>query len=392
MSYNLLPRKLSWIIACSIFIHPVIAEESFEFPMISEVLRKVLFPQGDGGSKYFRIPAIITAKNGDLLAVIDARRNTTRDLQHTRNIDIAFKRSSDNGQTWSDIDFITNFPDGEVGSDASLVMERETGKILCFYNYLDHDTKFNKSRPSKTAVNYRYFLQTSDDHGKTWSQPRDIRDEILQDHLTRRDFVFVTSGRGMQTRSGLIIHTVVHVGKAGYLFGSSDQGKTWGALKKASPFSPANESKFVELSDGTWMINARVNGSGYRYVHRSTDQGKSWISKKETNLPDPGCNAELLVYTSKKDGYAKDRLLFVNSHSQKGRENLVLSISYDNGNTWAFKKCIEKGAAGYSAITACKNGDIGIFFENGTKMTFVRVTLKDLTDGKDKLSKPYQMQ
>ncbi|NBU86299.1 MAG: exo-alpha-sialidase, partial [Verrucomicrobia bacterium] len=187
-------------------------------------------------------------------------------------------------------------------------------------------------------------LQTSDDHGKTWSQPRDIRDEILQDHLTRRDFVFVTSGRGMQTRSGLIIHTVVHVGKAGYLFGSSDQGKTWGALKKASPFSPANESKFVELSDGTWMINARVNGSGYRYVHRSTDQGKTWISKKETNLPDPGCNAELLVYTSKKDGYAKDRLLFVNSHSQKGRKNLVLSISYDNGNTWAFKKCIEKGA------------------------------------------------
>jgi len=25
-------------------------------------------------------------------------------------------------------------------------------------------------------------------------------------------------------------------------------------------------------------------------------------------------------------------------------------------------------------------------------MTFARVTLKDLTDGKDKLSKPYQMQ
>ncbi|HAD21294.1 MAG TPA: exo-alpha-sialidase [Opitutae bacterium] len=391
MSYNLLQRKLSWIIACSIFLHSVTAEESFEFPMISEVFRKVLFPQGDGGSKYFRIPAIITAKNGDLLAVIDARRNTTRDLQHTRNIDIAFKRSSDDGQTWSDIDFITNFPDGEVGSDASLVVERETGKILCFYNYLDHDTKFNKSRPSKTAVNYRYFLQTSHDHGKTWSQPRDIRDEILQDHLTRRDFVFVTSGRGMQTRSGLIIHTVVHVGKAGYLFGSSDQGKTWEALKEASPFSPANESKFVELSDGTWMINARVNGSGYRYVHRSTDQGKSWMSKEETNLPDPGCNAELLVYTSKKDGYAKDRLLFVNSHSQKGRKNLVLSISYDNGNTWAFKKCIEKGAAGYSAITACKNGDIGIFFENGTKMTFVRVSLKDLTDDTDKLTQPYKI-
>ena len=46
------------------------------------------------------------------MAVIDARRNTTRDLQHTRNIDIAYKRSMDNGNTWTDIKFMTNFPDG----------------------------------------------------------------------------------------------------------------------------------------------------------------------------------------------------------------------------------------------------------------------------------------
>ena len=86
-----------------------------------------------------------------------------------------------------------------------------------------------------------------------------------------------------------------------------------------------------------------------------------------------------------------DRLLFVNSHSQKGRKNLVLSLSYDNGRTWAHKKCIEKGPAGYSTLTSCENGDIGIFFENGKKMTFVRVTLNDLTDSQDKLSKPYKI-
>ena len=43
-------------------------------------------------------------------------------------------------------------------------------------------------------------------------------------------------------------------------------------------------------------------------------------------------------------------------------------------------------------MTACSNGGIGIFFENGAKMTFLRVTLKELTDGKDKLNKPYQIQ
>jgi sialidase-1 len=170
------------------------------------------------------------------------------------------------------------------------------------------------------------------------------------------------------------VHTIVHVGNGGYLFGSDDQGKTWAALRHASLFSPANESKILELSDGTWMINARLNGSGHRYIHRSNDNGKNWSGSKDSSLPDPGCNAEPILYTSKLDGYKKDRLLFVNAQSSKGRKNLVLSLSYDN-----------------SSITICKNGDIGIFFENGTKMTFVRVTLKDLTDGKDKLSKPYQM-
>ena len=367
-------------------------KQGLEISTISKVHRKVIFPQGDGGSKYFRIPAIITAKNGDLIAVIDARRNTTRDLQHTRNIDIAYKISTDNGDNWSEIKFMTDFPDGQVGSDASLILDRTTGKIFCFYNYLDHDTEFNKSRPSRVAVNYRFYLQTSEDHGKTWSKPIDIRDQVLPDSVTKRDFVFVTSGRGIQTRSGTLIHTIVHVGKGGYLFGSDDQGETWTALRDASPFSPANESKILELPDGTWMINARLNGSGHRYIHRSNDNGKNWSGSKDSSLPDPGCNAEPILYTSKLNGYKKDRLLFVNAHSSKGRKNLVLSLSYDGGQTWAHKKCIEEGPSGYSSITICKNGDIGIFFENGTKMTFVRVPLEDLTDGKDKLSKPYQMQ
>ena len=73
----------------------------------------------------------------------------------------------------------------------------------------------------------------------------------------------------------------------GYLFGSDDQGETWTALRDASPFSPANESKILELSDGTWMINARLNGSGHRYIHRSNDNGKNWSGSKDSSLPDP---------------------------------------------------------------------------------------------------------
>jgi len=360
-----------------------------DYPLIKNADTKVLFAPGQAGSKYYRIPAIVTAMNGDLLAVIDARRTSTADMQHVRDIDIAMRRSSDNGDSWSDVEFITKFPDGQVGSDPSLIVDRSTGEIFCFYNYLDHDLEINKTKPSRTAVNYRHYVQSSKDHGKTWSKSKDIRDDIMPAGVKERDFVFITSGRGIQTKSGALIHTICHVGKGGYLFGSNDHGKSWQALK-SKKYTPADENKIIELSDGTWMINARKNGSGSRYIHRSSDKGKTWVGEKDENLPDPGCNAEPIVYTLQSDGYAKNRLLFVNSHSTKGRKNLVLSLSYDDGKTWDYKKCIEKGASGYSAITICKNGDIGIFFENGKMMTFVRVTLADLTDNKDKLQRPYK--
>lgn len=360
-----------------------------EIPLINNAYRKVLFAPGQAGSKFYRIPALVTAMNGDLLAVIDARRTNLADLQYVRDIDIAIRRSQDNGKTWTETGFVTAFPDGQVASDPALIVDRITGEIFCFYNFLDHDLEINKTRPSKKAVNYRHYVQSSKDHGKTWSEPRDIRDNILPKGVKERDFVFITSGRGVQTRSGALIHTICHVGKGGYLFGSNDHGKTWQALK-SKMFSPADENKFLELSNGEWMINARVGG-GTRYVHRSSNKGKTWRAQRDTNLPDPACNAEAIVYTTKKDGYARNRLLFINAHSANSRQNLVLSISYDDGRTWKFKKCIEKGASGYSSITICKNGDIGIFFENGRKMSFVRVTLEDLTDGKDKLSKPFKL-
>lgn len=363
-----------------------------DYPMIKGAFNKVIFSANEGGSKNFRIPAIATAMNGDLVATIDARYGGG-DMQYNKKVQIAFKRSADNGKTWTDMELMTTFPKGEVGSDPSLIVNKKTGKIFCFYNYLDHNSEFNKKAPGKRAVDYRHYVQSSKDHGKTWSKPRDIREEIMPDHVQARDFVFISSGRGIQRENGDLLHTITHVGKGGYLFGSKDGGKTWGAYKEKAIYTPANENKVVELSDGALMINARNNGGKFRYVHRSTDQGASWTGAKDLNLPDPSCNAEPLVYTRKKDGYAKDRLLFVNACSLKGRKNLVLSISYDDGKTWKHRKCLKKGSAAYSSMTICKNGDIGIFYEDNKakEMIFVRTTLKALTDGEDKLSIPFDL-
>lgn len=51
-------------------------------------------------SNYFRIPTLLTLKSGTVVASADVRYGGTHDSKS--NIDIAFSRSMDNGETWSD--------------------------------------------------------------------------------------------------------------------------------------------------------------------------------------------------------------------------------------------------------------------------------------------------
>lgn len=67
-----------------------------------------------------------------------------------------------------------------------------------------------------------------------------------------------------------------------------------------------------------------------------------------------------------------------------------MRISYDEGRTWSDGKVINPGPSAYSSLTICKDGSIGVLYEPGYKaVRFARFTLEDLTDGKDKLSRPY---
>ena len=75
---------------------------------------------------------------------------------------------------------------------------------------------------------------------------------------------------------------------------------------------------------------------------------------------------------------------------EKGRMNLTIRVSYDEGQTWTEGKTIYGGGTAYSSLTILKNGDIGVFFEKDDykENTFVSFSLKWLTDGKDKFKKP----
>lgn len=330
------------------------------------------------GVACYRIPAIVTAENGDLIASIDERVPSCGDLKWSKDINIIVRRSKDNGVTWGDIEMVVDFPLGQSASDPSMIVDGKTGDIFLFYNFMDLD---------KANGVYRFHVVKSRNNGKTWSEPVDITDQIAKPEWDK-DFKFITSGRGIYTTDGRMLHTMVNLNNGLRVFGSDDHGKSWYFID--TPVKPADESKIVELSDGRWMINSRVNGAGMRSTHISSDQGNSWTTRKETKLIDPSCNASIIRYTSVADGYDKDRLIFSNANSVKGRVNLSVRISYDDGESWSEAKTIYSGGSAYSSLTVLDNGDIAVFFEKDHyKANDVAVfSLEWMTDGADKYTKP----
>ena len=327
----------------------------------------------------YRIPAIVTAPNGDLVAAIDERVPSCGDLKWSNDINIVIRRSSNNGKSWTPIETVIDFPLGKSASDPSMIVDEITNEIFLFYNYMNLDTEKD--------VYYLHVMKSAD-NGKTWSEPEDITSQIAKPEW-HKDFKFITSGRGIQTSSGKLLHCMVNLDSGMHLFGSDDHGKSWYFID--TPISPANESKVIELADGSWMVNARSNDKkGMRYVHVSKDEGKTWETRGEPQLADSGCNASIIRYTSIKDGFKKNRLLFANANSKKGRTNMTVRVSYDEGKTWTEGKTIYSGSSAYSSLTLLKNGDIGLFFEQDghKKNPFVSFSLKWLTDGEDKYTRP----
>jgi sialidase-1 len=325
----------------------------------------------------YRIPAIITAPNGDLIIAIDERVPSCDDLRTNDNIDIVIRRSEDNGETWSEIVTVVDYPLGESASDPSMIVDEVTKEVFLFYNYMD--------LINEKDVYYLKYIK-SNDNGKIWSEPVDITTQITRPEW-HNDFMFITSGRGIQTREGKLVHTLVNIQHGLHLFASDDHGKSWYLID--SPIFPGDESKVVELEDGFWMVNSRVAGAGVRFVHLSEDEGKTWISKPDSTLVDPACNASIIRYTSVKDGNDKNRLLFSNANAADSRKNLTIRISYDEGQTWSEGKTVYAGGSAYSSMTVLANGDIGLFFEKDfyNECAFVRFSLEWLTGGKDKYIK-----
>ena len=92
----------------------------------------------------YRIPSLVTAPNGTIIAAIDERNISCGDLKWNRDINIVLRKSFDNGETWSELEKIIDYPLGESASDPSMIVDRLTNEIFLFYNYMNLDKEKNK--------------------------------------------------------------------------------------------------------------------------------------------------------------------------------------------------------------------------------------------------------
>ncbi|MBN1559715.1 exo-alpha-sialidase [candidate division KSB1 bacterium] len=76
------------------------------------------------GVACYRIPALITAANGHLLAVMDERVPSCLDLHRNDDINIVMRRSDDDGATWSEMVSIVDYAVGMSASDASMIVDK----------------------------------------------------------------------------------------------------------------------------------------------------------------------------------------------------------------------------------------------------------------------------
>lgn len=325
-----------------------------------------LFRQGDDGVHTYRIPALVETRKGTLIAVADARHDKSSDLPG--RISLVMRRSFDKGTTWSPAQVIRKVEQGGVG-DASLLLDRGSGRVWCFHGYGPPGIGFPTAKPG--AVTGAETLQVhaiySDDDGDTWSPPVDITPQIKDPSWQA---MFATSGTHFETSHGryLVPMVVRDSGRAvsarnAY---SDDKGRTW----KIGPAigRGTDESKAVELADGTILENMRAGKA--RAVARSRDGGITFDEPaEEAALVDPSCNAGITRYQRR----GRNLLVFTNAASER-RENLSVKISPDGGRTWTGGRTIHSGPAAYSTVIALRDGTIGVLYERGEKYAAERIT------------------
>jgi predicted neuraminidase len=129
---------------------------------------------------------------------------------------------------------------------------------------------------------------------------------------------------------------------------TDDWGATW---KTSTPLVGAGniQPTLARRTDGSLVAFMRDNGPPPKRLmtSRSTDRGETWSRVEDTDLPNPGSGAEVVVL---RNGH----WVLIYNDLERDRHSLALSISEDEGRTWPITRHLERDADG--AVAAGRRG------------------------------------
>jgi hypothetical protein len=327
-----------------------------------EFSERVVFAAGTEGYSCFRIPAVVEAANGDLLAFAEGRVN---DCGDDGDIDLVMRRSTDGGETWGPLQLVLA-GNGDTRGNPSPVVDAATGRVVLVGTY----------NPGADDTQRHPYVLYSEDDGATWSDPVDLSDELRRPEWN--SWYATGPGHAIQLQHGPHAGRIVvggnHEGDAGALQGahlmiSDDGGLSWrlGAddTRTDNTVKP-QELSLVELLDGSIYAAARDqfgDAAGNRAYATSSDGGLTWDRPFRTvaDFTAPVVQGSIARYD-------EERLMYAVPAHPATREAMAVRSSYDEGatwETWQEGKVIHWGPAAYSDLIRLDGDDLGLLYEAG---------------------------
>ena len=343
----------------------------------------IVFQAGTEGYRTYRIPAVIKAPNGHLLAFAEARFRGDHD-----NVDLVMKKSTDNGNTWGNLVSIWGhqFSDGKTFGNPCPVVDENTGTIWLPF----------------CEDNYDVWIAKSTDNGDNWTTPEKISDQVKNPNWawgprpTNADeerVIWTGPGIGIQIKQGgcagrLVIPCHFQPFPQGqpagvennrmWVFYSDDHGQNW----NYPPLSElGNESQVVELSNQDLMLNGRnqkrLGGEPIRRLTAtSSNCGVNFTdSIVDDELIEPVVQASILRYSF---GSGDSNVILFSNPASATRDRLTVRISNDDGYSWSISRLVREGPSAYSCLVRQADDNIGLLYEtnNHRDLTYARFNLE----------------
>jgi sialidase-1 len=366
------------------------------FAAAAQECTSVPYTSGTEGYHTFRIPAVVRAASGEVLAFAEGRVESAGD---SGAIHVVLRRSADGGCTWGPMSVVSDNGDATAGNPAPVVLPGGDIVLLTTRNGRVSEREIMTGAVSPEDSR-RVFVQRSVDDGRTWTPEREITQVAKRAdwrwYATAPGHAIVLR-HGPGPHAGRIVVPANHssappagstdLGTEAKYYGghsliSDDGGNTWRigfSEDRADTGIASNETTVAQLPDGRLYFNSRNQGTQATRVDATSSDGGSTLDapyRPQAGLTGPKVQGSVLQTVR------PDLLLFSGPSNPTARRSMAVRASSDQGRTWRQAHVVSDNPAAYSDLVQLGGATVGLLYETGVKGSYETITFTRIPMGK----------